>query len=346
MEPELNSRERVLRLFRKEKIDCVPVFSGMGNVTVHGIEQHGWHFPEIHLDSHKMAAAAASTFQLFGFECAVVPFDVGVEAEALGCQVNYYLDHTDIVYPTISKKLADKVEDVDIPVPSDLAKAGRIPVVTEAIRLLKEEVGSQVAVGAWVLGPFTLAGQIIELDDLIKKTVKMPEAVSNVLDTLEEVVIALASIYKKAGADYLTVREMGGAEDVLSPRTFASVIRPHLERVLAALESPRVLHICGETNDIIEQMASCGADAISVDQKNRLSESRDKVGADTILMGNIDPYNVMVRGSPNDIDNAVKEAITSGADAIWPGCDIWPTIPRINMEALVTATRKYGRRPQ
>jgi len=346
MEPELNSRERVLRLFRKEKIDCVPVFSGMGNVTVHGIEQHGWRFPEIHLDSHKMAAAAASTFQLFGFECAVVPFDVGVEAEALGCQVNYYLDHTDIVYPTISKKLADKVEDVDIPVPSDLAKAGRIPVVTEAIRLLKEEVGSQVAVGAWVLGPFTLAGQIIELDDLIKKTVKMPEAVSNVLDTLEEVVVALASIYKKAGADYLTVREMGGAEDVLSPRTFASVIRPHLERVLAALESPRVLHICGETNDIIEQMASCGADAISVDQKNRLSESRDKVGADTILMGNIDPYNVMVRGSPNDIDNAVKEAITSGADAIWPGCDIWPTIPRINMEALVTATRKYGRRPQ
>lgn len=346
MEPELNSKERVLRLFRKEKIDCVPVFSGMGNVTVHGIEQHGWRFPEIHLDSHKMAAAAASTFQLFGFECAVVPFDVGVEAEALGCQVNYYLDHTDIVYPTISKKLADKVEDVDIPVPSDLAKAGRIPVVTEAIRLLKEEVGSQVAVGAWVLGPFTLAGQIIELDDLIKKTVKMPEAVSNVLDTLEEVVIALASIYKKAGADYLTVREMGGAEDVLSPRTFASVIRPHLERVLAALESPRVLHICGETNDIIEQMASCGADAISVDQKNRLSESRDKVGADTILMGNIDPYNVMVRGSPNDIDNAVKEAITSGADAIWPGCDIWPTIPRINMEALVTATRKYGRRPQ
>jgi len=346
MEPELNSRERVLRLFRKEKIDCVPVFSGMGNVTVHGIEQHGWRFPEIHLDSHKMAAAAASTFQLFGFECAVVPFDVGVEAEALGCQVNYYLDHTDIVYPTISKKLADKVEDVNIPVPSDLAKAGRIPAVTEAIRLLKKEVGSQVAVGAWVLGPFTLAGQIIELDDLIKKTVKMPEAVSNVLDTLEEVVVALASIYKKAGADYLTVREMGGAEDVLSPRTFASVIRPHLERVLAALESPKVLHICGETNIIIEQMASCGADAISVDQKNRLSESRDKVGADTILMGNIDPYNVMVRGSPNDIDNSVKEAITSGADAIWPGCDIWPTIPRINMEALVTATRKYGKRPQ
>ena len=346
MATELNSRERVLRLFRKEKIDRVPVFSGMGNVTMHGIEQHGWHFPEIHLDSHKMAAAAASTFQLFEFECAVVPFDMGVEAEALGCQINYYHDQTDILYPTISQKLAEKVEDFDITVPSDLAEAGRMPVVTEAIRLLKEQTGGQVAIGAWVLGPFTLAGQLIELNDLIKKSVKRPEAVNKVLDTLESVVIALAGIYKQAGADYLTVREMGGAENILSPRTFASVIRPHLERVLAAIESPRVLHICGETNEIIGQMAQCGADAVSVDQMNRLAESQDKVGADTILLGNIDPYNVLVEGSPNDIDKAVKEAIASGAEAIWPGCDIWPTVPKENMEALVTATRKYGRRPR
>ena len=142
-----------------------------------------------------MAVAAASTFRLFGFECAVVPFDMGVEAEALGCQVNYYASHTDILYPTISKKLAEKVEELDIQLPSDLATAGRVPIVTEAIRLLKEEVGDQVAVGAWILGPFTLAGQIIELDDLIKKTLKTPEAVSNVLRTLEEPLISLANIY-------------------------------------------------------------------------------------------------------------------------------------------------------
>ncbi len=346
MATELNSRERVLRLLRKEKIDRVPVFSGVGNVTIHGVEPHGWRFPEIHLDSHKMATAAASTFQLFGFECAVVPFDVAVEAEALGCQVNYYPDQTDILYPTISRKLAEKVEDFDITVPSDLAEAGRMPVVTEAIRLLKEQIGGQVAIGAWVLGPFTLAGQLIELNDLIKKSVKRPEAVNKVLDTLDGVVIALAGIYKQAGADYLTVREMGGAENILSPRTFASVIQPHLERVLAAIESPKVLHICGETNEIIGQMAQCGADAVSVDQMNRLAESQDKVGADTILLGNIDPYNVLVKGNPEDIDHAVKEAIASGAEAIWPGCDIWPTVPEENMEALVTATRKYGRRPR
>lgn len=113
----LNPRERVLGLFEGQKLDRIPVFSGMGNVTVHGLEQHRWRFPEIHLDANKMATAAASTYRLFGFECAVVPFDMGVEAEVLGCGVNYYADHTDILYPTVSGKLADKVEDLEIRVP-------------------------------------------------------------------------------------------------------------------------------------------------------------------------------------------------------------------------------------
>lgn len=341
MTTSLNSRERVLSLFRKEKIDRIPVFSGMGNITVHGLERYGWRFQEIHVDGRKMADVAASTFQLFGFECAVVPFDMGVEAEALGCEVNYYAEHTDIVYPTISKKLASKVEELDIQVPPDLEKAGRIPVVIEAIHRLKEEVGDQVAVGAWVLGPFTLVGQLVELDSLWKMTIKKPELVNSMLDIADKLLISLAGIYRKAGADYLTVREMGATESVLSPQIFTSLIQPHLERIFAAIDSPKVLHICGKTNNIVEQMARCGADAISVDEKNRLAESRETVGGNTILLGNVDPYNVLVMGKPEEITDTVKKAIASGVNGIWPGCDIWPTVPRQNMEAMVAATRNY-----
>ncbi|MGB3906046.1 MAG: MtaA/CmuA family methyltransferase [Anaerolineae bacterium] len=338
----LNSRERVLGLFQGQEIDPIPVFSGMGNVTVHGLEEHGWRFPEIHLDGHKMATAAASTPRLFGFECAVVPFDMGVEAEALGCEVNYYAHHTDILYPTISGKLAAKVEDVDIRVPEDLEGAGRVPVVTEAIRLLKEGLGDEVAVGAWVLGPFTLGGQIVDLDDLLKMSFKKPDLVNSILDDLDRLLIALAGIYKEAGADYLTLREMGATGDVISPRLFGSLIRPHLERVLASIESPKILHICGDTNAIVGQMAQCGADAISVDQKNDLAASRAEIGPDAIILGNLDPYGVLVEGGPEDVERSVGEIIANGADAIWPGCDIWPTVPVENMEMLVAAAKKSG----
>jgi len=39
----------------------------------------------------------------------------------------------------------------------------------------------------------------------------------------------------------------------------------------------------------------------------------------------------------------VKEAIADGVNAVWPGCDLWPSVPKENMEALVAATRKYGK---
>ncbi len=342
MNTELSPRDRVLRLFRKEKIDRLPAFSGMGNITVQGLDKNGLKFADIHVDARKMATVAASTYQLFGFECAVVPFDMGVEAEALGAEINFYPHHTDIVYPTISKKVSEKVADLDLIVPSDLAKKGRIPLVVEAIGILKEEVGDQVAVGAWVLGPYTLAGQLVDISDLAKMAFKKKDMVNDLLDILDGVLIDISKIYRDAGADYITIREMGAGPDILSPNMFKTLIRPHLKKILGAIESPKILHICGDTNTIVEDMGRCGADGISVEQKNDVAESRKAVGSELLILGNVDPYGVIVKGPPADIDTAVKEAIANGADAPWPGDDIFPTVPPENMEAFIAATKKYG----
>jgi len=344
MAVNLSSRERVLRLFRREEIDRVPVFSGMGNVTVHGLEKYGWNFPEIHTDARKMASMAASTYQLSGFECAVVPFDLGVEAETLGAEVNFYPKHTDVIYPTISKKVSEKVKDLKIQIPPDLQNVGRIPTVTQAIRFLKADVGEQIAIGAHVLGPYTLAGQLVDLSDLPKMAFKETDMVHNILNTLSEVLIDICRIYREAGADYVTVREMGASGGILSPKMFKTLIKPHLEHIFKTVDSTKVLHICGETDDIIEQMYSCGADAISVDHSNHIAESRKALGPDALIFGDIDGFGVLTQGNPDDVDKAVKAAINNGVSAVWPGCDIWPTVPSKNMEALMTASQKHGKR--
>jgi len=343
MATSLNSRERVLKLFRRESLDYIPLFSGYGNITIHGLERYGWKFPEIHTDARKMANMAASTFHLFGFESAVVPFDMGVEAEALGSKVNYYAHATDILYPTISQHPAEKVEDLNLQIPSDLASAGRIPLVTEAIRILKEEVGNQVAIGSWVLGPYTLAGQLLDLSQLAKAAFKKKDLVGKLLDQLAGVLIQIINIYRGAGADYITVREMGAGPDILSPRMFESLIRPPLRRIFDEIESPKVLHICGDTNAIIDQMVLCGADALSVEKKNNVTETRKKLGPDVLIFGELDAYGVLSQGKPDDVDRAVKEAVERGVNAIWPGCDIWPMVPKENMEALMVSARKYGK---
>jgi len=343
MNTELSPKERVRKFFAREEIDRMPVFSGYGNVTVHGLEKFGWNFAQIHVDAKKMASMAASTYQLFGLECAAVPFDMGVEAEALGAGVNFYSHHTDIVYPTITKKVSETVADLDLQVPADMSQAGRIPLVVDAIRQIKEEIGDKVPIAAWVLGPYTLAGQLVDIGDLAKMAFKKKAMVDGVLDKLADVLIEISRIYREAGADYITVREMGAGPDILSPRIFKTLIRPHLEKVFKGLESPKILHICGDTNTIIEEMALCGADAISLDQVNDVVESRKKLGPNVCILGNIDPYKVIVTGKPDDVDTAVKEAVANGVNAIWPGCDIFPTAPKENMNALMAATQKYGK---
>ncbi len=339
----ITARERITKLFAGEEIDRPPCFSGMGNVTTEGLKSLGQKFAATHLDAKMMAAAAASTYKLFGFESGVAPFDLCIEAEALGCEINVYAHSEDLLYPTIKKKLIHNEAEMEIAVPQDYTKRGRIPLMVEALSLLKKDIGGTAAVGTYVLGPFTLAGQVMELNDLLKLSFKKPDRVGRLLDTLTGAIIQTAGEYQKAGIDYLTVREMGATSDVLSPRVFKSLILPYLKKIFENLTVPSVLHICGKTNDIVPFMAESGARAISVDQKNDVAETRRKLGPGALVFGNFDPYNVLVAGTPELVRATIKKCMDDGVSAVWPGCDIWPTVPPDNFKAMMETVTNYRR---
>jgi [methyl-Co(III) methanol-specific corrinoid protein]:coenzyme M methyltransferase len=338
----MNSRERVIKLFKKEAIDRVPCFSGMGNVTETGINKLGYRFAGIHLDAKQMADTAATTYKLFGYECGVVPVDLCVEAEAMGCVINVYPHAEGILYPTIKEKLIHNEDEMNISLPADLGSRGRVPLLREAISLLKADIGNDVAIGSYVLGPFTLAGQIMELNDLLKLSFKKADKVAKLLDVMADALIIVAKEYEKVGVDYITVREMGATSDVLSPRVFKNLIMPPLQKVLKAISAFSVLHICGKTNDIVTTMMEAGPTAISVEQKNDVAESRKKLGSDALIFGNFDPYNVLVSGSEELVRSTMRKCIDDGVSAVWPGCDIWPTVPEGNMKAMMDEVKTYG----
>ena len=338
----MTSRERVINMFRGEPIDRVPCFSGMGNVTEEGIKKLGYRFADIHLDAKMMADTAATTYKLFGFESGVVPVDLCVEAEALGCVINVYPHAEGILYPTIKEKLVHNEDEMDVKLPADLGSKGRVPLLREAIKLLKADIGGDVAIGSYVLGPFTLAGQVMELNDLLKLSFKKADKVAKLLDVMADAIIIVAKEYEKAGVDFITVREMGATTDVLSPRVFKSLIQPPLQKIMKELTAYSVLHICGKTNDIVTFMMEAGPTAISVEQKNDVPETRKKLGADALIFGNYDPYNVLVSGDEELVRTTMRKCIDDGVSAVWPGCDIWPTVPPRNMMAMIDEVNKHG----
>jgi [methyl-Co(III) methanol-specific corrinoid protein]:coenzyme M methyltransferase len=339
----MTARERVLKLFAGEEVDRPPCFSGMGNVTTEGLKALNQKFAATHLDAKMMAAAAASTYRLFGFECGVAPFDLCIEAEALGCEINVYAHSEDLLYPTIKKKLIHNEAEMEITIPSNLTGRGRVPLMLDVIGLMKKDIGSEAAVGSYVLGPFTLAGQVMELNDLLKLSFKKPDKIGRLLDQLSDVIIQVAGQYEKAGVDYITVREMGATSDVLSPRVFKSLILPYLRKIFEKITVPSVLHICGKTNDIVPFMAESGAKAISVDQKNDVAETRKKLGPKALVFGNYDPYNVLVAGTPELVRQTIRKCMDDGVSAVWPGCDIWPTVPAENFKIMMDEVRNYRR---
>jgi [methyl-Co(III) methanol-specific corrinoid protein]:coenzyme M methyltransferase len=259
----------------------------------------------------------------------------------VGCGLTLYENSADILYPTVPNKW-ETLEAVNIP--ADFMKRERMPMVDEAFKILVKD--GRFAVGAWQLGPFTLAGQIIELGLLLKGAKKNKEAVEAFLTKMTDIVIESIKHYESLGVDFLNIREMGSGTDLLSPKMWSSLIQPHLIRIFSELKTPAVLHICGGTDMIVPLMNQCGADALSFDQKNTLAKTREVVGKDVIVLGNFDPYGTLVQmENPEDVKAVVKKCIDDGVDAVWPGCDLWPDVKMDNVKAWVSTVREYGKKP-
>ena len=175
-----------------------------------------------------MARVAASTYQLFGFECAVAPFDMGAEAEVLGSKrVNYYTHRTDVVYPTI-ENLPRNGGRPEGRYPRRPGQRGRFPLVRKALSLLKERGGEEVVVGSWVLGPYRQLGQNVEVSNLSRAAYKKQALVNEILEKVSSFLIEVIRLYREAGADYITVREMGAGPDILAPPSSGSSSSPTL----------------------------------------------------------------------------------------------------------------------
>ena len=71
-------------------------------------------------------------------------------------------------------------------------------------------------------------------------------------------------------------------------------------------------------------MNECGADCLSVDQKNDITQSRREVGSEAVIFGNFDPYRTLVAMDRGEVAAVIRKCIADGVDAVWPGCDLWP----------------------
>ncbi len=328
-------REKILDLLSGKKIDTQPSFSGLIHVTAAGLERERLVFNEIHKDSGQMAKAAASTFKLSGLPSAVAPLDMYVEAEALGAQIRMY-EHTQYAFPQVAKPLFASTTSLNSSYfeSADFIRQGRIPLVCDALRALKEDIGNEAVIGGLIPGPYSLLLFLIEPAGLFAEMKREPNLVMDALFQLSTFLAKVGNAYREAGADFITIHDMGGSPAFIGPAKYAQFVFPAEQDLIAKLPKPCVLSVCGNVTKSLSLLNQSGADAISVDQTVDLREARLAL-TDTMLFGNLDPVATLLQGDEAQVTEAVQRAKEAGVDAVWPGCDLVPSTPIQNIKALM-----------
>ncbi len=331
----MSQREEILGLLSGKKLGSQPAFSGLIHVTAEGLQSEDLVLYEVHKDARKMAKASASTFKLSGLPSAVAPLDMYVEAEALGAKIDFR-ENGEFAFPQVATSLFASTEHLNKRFfeSTDFINKGRIPLVCEAIQRLKEDIGQDAIIGGMVPGPYTLLLFLSEPGRLFAEMKREPRLVTDALLQLASFLAEVGVAYRNAGADFITIHDMGGSPGFIGPARYEQFAYPAEKLLVAELPAPRVLSVCGNTNKSMHLLAQTSADAISVDQLNDLDASR-KILTDTLLFGNIDPVATLWQGDEAEIMKAIGAAKEANVDAVWPGCDLVPQTSIENLKAFV-----------
>lgn len=324
-------RAEIIKLLYGEKISSVPAFSGLIHVTIEGLASEGLALHEVHHDAGKMARAAASTFKLTGMPSATLPLDFCSPAEALGAELLFY-SNEEVQFPQVRKLLFQSAKEIGELEIGDW-RQGRIDLICKAIGLVKKDIGDKAVISGMIPGPYTLMIYICKAQNLFGEMKKEPQMVLDALFHLSSFLAKIGNAYLDAGADFITVHEMGGSPGFIGPKPFGTFVLPALQHLTGDLPHPTVLSVCGKTDSGMSLLAQSGADAISVDQLNDLKASR-AVLKDKLLFGNIDPVATLWQGNEGSVAEAVQKAKEAGVDAVWPGCDLVPQTPIQNIKKL------------
>ena len=106
------------------------------------------------------------------------------------------------------------------------------------------------------------------------------------------------------------------------------------------------MHICGDTSEILDNMLSCDIDAVSLDQIMDYREVMPRIPKDIVLIGNLDPIELLGRSTPEKIKEEtlkLTKAMRNHNNFLCAfGCNCLNDTPVENLQAAIqTGRMKY-----
>ena len=340
---QMSPKERLYAALRRQEVDRIPVAQPLQTGTVELMESCGAFWPAVHSDAELMAALAYEAYDKIGFESVRVPFDVNVESEALGCVLDYFKGSGKgrDIQPSVKTASISTLEELEALADPDPHMSARMPVVLEAIRLLRKRLPAEVPILSAVVGPFMVAGQIRGVDPFMREVMREPEFVLKLVDKAFRACRAYAQAQVEAGSDVIVIVDATASPDLISPSQFDTFAKPYTKELAASVSVPTILHICGRSKPSLVGMAEC-ADGVSIDSLVPMHEAKEIVGTLAAVCGNVDVNDTLLFRGEDEVAAEVRRIIDEGADVLCTSCGIGSLTESKNLIAMVETAKSYA----
>lgn len=267
--------------------------------------------------------------------------DLSLEAEAFGSQIKVSEDEV----PTVIGSIVNSEEDANNLAVPDVHSA-RCKIYIEAIEKACSLIQDR-PVFAGVIGPFSLAGRLMDVSEAMMNCYDEPDMVHITLKKVTEFLIKYINEYKKAGANGVVMAEpLAGMLSPMLADEFSSVYVKEIAQAVQSDDFIVIYHNCGDNAlYMIDSILSTGCDAYHFGDSIKMAEMMPHIPENTIAMGNISPSKQFNAGSAESIKADTKalleECSTYPNFVISSGCDIPPQSSWANIDAFFEAVDEF-----
>ena len=220
----------------------------------------------------------------------------------------------------------------------------------EAVALLKDYFKGEIYIrGNCDQAPFSLATMLRGVENFMMDLCLEDEKwIFALLDYCTQATCQFIQMMKEAGADMVSNGDSPAGPSMLSPEMYRKFALPYEKKVCDyahSLNLPYMLHICGNTDIILEEMITTGADSLELDYKTDIHKAETLMRNRCVFSGNIDPSGVLALGTIDLVRQKTSELLDIFKDnprfILNAGCAISPITPSANLMAMIDTARKY-----
>lgn len=290
---------------------------------VHAGKLIGADAQQVLTDEETLLKALLEVNRLYKPDGQPVIFDLQLEAEILGCELAWAADGPPSV---ASHPLADTMT---VPCLCTLPKPeqGRLPLVLNVMRKMKELVGETTALYGLICGPFTLASHL-RGNDLFMDMYDDEDYVHDLLNYCTQCGKAMSDMFLETGMDVIAVVDPLVSQ--ISSSHFEEFLAEPYTELFAHIRNKNAFSsffVCGDATRNIEVMCKTAPDSISVDENVDILAAKNITDRYNIAIGgNIPLTSIMLHGTQQDNMKYVVDLLAQLPEyrnfIVAPGCDM------------------------